>query len=249
MDYIEDDVYMTSRTVQDSVDASISGTPFSTWAGPLTAALSGEWRSQSFQTRPNATAADMADCASLGYASANCKTGVTGAYVATFANLDKVSQSVGEVAVEFNAPLLADKPLAQSLNLNGALRYTSYSTSGNYTTWKLGVDWHLNDELRFRATDSQDIRAPTLYDLFQPAVTVPLNNYVDPLTGHTLPSVPSINEGNPDLTAELRPTIRRWIHRNGSLWGAVTLSGHLVRGGLQLSRVQTCEAGPRRTRR
>lgn len=230
LDYVQGDAYMDSQTVMDAIDASISGAPFSTWAGPVNVALSGEWRNVSFETSSNVTADDKADCASLGYVSPNCTVGLT-AYQASFANLDKVNQSVGEAALEFDAPLLVDKAFAQSLNLNGAVRYTSYSTSGNYTTWKLGIDWHVNDQLRFRATDSQDIRAPTLYDLFQPAVTVPLNNFVDPLTGHTLSSVPSINEGNPDLTAELGHTLTAGVvWRPSFLSGATfTLDGYYIK--------------------
>src|SRR5262249_37652950 len=86
-------------------------------------------------------------------------------------------------------------------NINGATRFTSYNTSGNYTTWKIGLDWHVTDELRFRATQSRDIRAPTLYDLFQPASVVP-GTFPDVLTGLS-PYVPSINIGNPHLKAEI----------------------------------------------
>ena len=73
-----------------------------------------------------------------------------------------MTQSVNEGAFEFDAPLLKDVRFAQSLNRNGAVRYTSYSTSGKYTTWKVGLDWRIGSGLTFRTTQSRDIRAPTL---------------------------------------------------------------------------------------
>src|SRR6185437_1771065 len=59
-------------------------------------------------------------------------------------------------------------PLVQSVDANLAGRYTDYSTSGAVQTWKVGLDYHVNDDIRFRATTSVDIRAPTLNDLFSP---------------------------------------------------------------------------------
>ena len=43
------------------------------------------------------------------------------------------------------------------------MRYTSYSLSGNYTTWKVGLDWHIIDQLRFRYRiegDPQEFSTP-----------------------------------------------------------------------------------------
>ena len=95
-------------------------------------------------------------------------------------------------------------PFAQSLSVTGAARYTSYETSGNYWTWKLGADWRVNDSLRFRGTVSRDIRAPTLNDLFAATSVVP-GNYLDYKTNTTY-MVDGYNIGNPDLTAEIGHT-------------------------------------------
>jgi outer membrane receptor protein involved in Fe transport len=114
-----------------------------------------------------------------------------------------VQQSVKEAAIEVEVPLIRDLPLFKSLDVNGAARYTDYSTSGKYGTWKVGRD------IKLRATLSRDIRAPTLYDLYQPAVTVN-GNYTDvikPYYNSAATSVttylPSINVGNADLKAEV----------------------------------------------
>ena len=98
-----------------------------------------------------------------------------------------------------------DVPLSKTLSTNAAARYTSYNTSGNYTTWKVGMDWAVLDTLRFRATRSRDIRAPTLYDLFAPVSQVQVRP-TDLLTGAS-PTVPQIDESNPNLTAEIGNTM------------------------------------------
>ena len=84
------------------------------------------------------------------------------------------------------------------------MRYTSYSTSGKYTTWKAGLDWRINDALTFRTTQSRDIRAPTLDDLYAPQ-GVGRQTSTDLLTGQT-PTVPLYTGGNPDLKAEIGRT-------------------------------------------
>lgn len=57
-------------------------------------------------------------------------------------------------------------PLLQGLDLNGAVRYTDYSVSGEVTTWKLGIVWSPIKDLTLRATASEDIRAPNLSELY-----------------------------------------------------------------------------------
>jgi iron complex outermembrane receptor protein len=112
--------------------------------------------------------------------------------------------AVWETAAEANVPLIKDVPLIQSFEVNGAARYTSYDTVGNYWTWKLGGDWHVNDDLRFRGTLSRDIRAPTLNDLYAPTSVVIVTN-ADLKTNTTNP-LPSVNVANPGLTAEIGET-------------------------------------------
>lgn len=201
IDYILGDTQLDAETAMDDVVADIAGAPFSTWAGPVNMALSAEWRRLTYKASSDGEPTDFANCTGLRY---NCTSGTTREWVQTFAGSPKVSQTVWETAIEFDAPLLKDKPLVQSFNLNGAARFTSFDTSGDYTTWKVGLDWHMNDAFRFRATRSRDIRAPTLNDLYAPESVVMVNN-TDLLTGQS-PSVPSINYGNTELTAELGTT-------------------------------------------
>ncbi len=81
------------------------------------AALSAHWRKLTYSQTSDALPTQEANCTSLRF---NCN-----AKVDSFASTGDVSQSVKQGAIEFNAPLLKDAPFAQSLNLNGAARYTS----------------------------------------------------------------------------------------------------------------------------
>ncbi len=78
----------------------------------------------------------------------------------------KGGYNVKEAYAELNAPLIADQPFAELLELNGAVRFSDYSSSGSRTTFKAGVNWKPNPDLRFRASWGQGFRAPTIGELF-----------------------------------------------------------------------------------
>lgn len=208
IDYILEDTNYIARTHQDDIVADISGSLFDLGAGPVVVALSGEWRRQTFHSESEATPSQYADCTSLRY---NCtpRNVTTGAgtilFRQTFPATTTIKQSVWEVAGEINVPLLKDSAIARELSFNGAARYTSYETVGDYWTWKLGLDWKLTDDLRLRGSLSRDIRAPTLNDLFAPTSVVIVNNQ-DLLT-NTTAQLPSVNQSNPGLTAEIGKTL------------------------------------------
>ncbi|MGM0429528.1 MAG: TonB-dependent receptor plug domain-containing protein [Pseudomonadota bacterium] len=73
---------------------------------------------------------------------------------------------VSEIYSEVSVPLLADKAFVRDLSFDAAVRLSDYSTIGNTTTWKAGLDWAINDELRTRFTYSEAIRAPNISELF-----------------------------------------------------------------------------------
>lgn len=201
VDYVTDNVYFGSKTVMNDISGQVSGTAFDGWAGPVTAALSGELRKVAFDSTSSSRPTDLVNCAGLAL---NCAAGSPRTEFLFGESPEGVSQRVWEVAGEVNVPLLADAPFAKKLNFNGAARYTAYNTSGNYVTWKAGLDWSVLDALRLRATRSRDIRAPTLYDLFAPVSQVQVRP-TDLLTG-TSPTVPQIDESNAKLTAEIGNT-------------------------------------------
>jgi len=204
LDYITQDTTYIAKTRQEDINASIAGSPFSTWAGAVKVALSAEWRKQSFSSSSDATPTQYADCTNLRYNCVAAGAGQTVLYQQTFAASPVVKQTVQEVALEATVPLVQDVPFIKALAVNGAARYTKYDTVGSYWTWKVGADWKVGEDLRLRGTISRDIRAPTLNDLYAPTSVVPVTN-TDLLT-NTAPTVPSINVSNSSLTAEIGNT-------------------------------------------
>ena len=75
---------------------------------------------------------------------------------------------VSEVFAEVSVPLLADMALAKELTVDGAVRYSEYSTVGDTLTWKLSGSYAPIDDIRFRATLSEAVRAPNIGELFAP---------------------------------------------------------------------------------
>jgi outer membrane receptor protein involved in Fe transport len=172
---------------QQVAAASLSGEPFSTWAGPVSIATGAEYRKEEIS--------GSADPLSL------ANGWFTGNFKPTFGEFD-VKEVFGEVAV----PLAKDLPFAKSLEFNGAVRYTDYSISGTVTTWKGGLTWTPFDDLRLRAVQSRDIRAPNMTELFAAGSTI-ATDVIDT----SLPNRPSIRtvrviQGNLDLTPERADT-------------------------------------------
>jgi outer membrane receptor protein involved in Fe transport len=75
---------------------------------------------------------------------------------------------VTELFAEVSVPLVTDVTLIQDLSVDLAVRYADYSTVGNATSWKVGADWIVNDQVRLRGTVSEAIRAPSITELFSP---------------------------------------------------------------------------------
>jgi outer membrane receptor protein involved in Fe transport len=187
-----------AHTHMDDVNGSLSGAPLTLPAGPVNMAVSGEWRKLTYSQISNALPTDTADCNGIEY---NCTATTTEWASNTLADRTPVSQAVWEVAYEADVPIVKDVPFIQAMNLNGAVRYTNYSNSGGTDTWKVGLDWHVNDELTLRATHSRDIRAPNLNELYAPTVINPAG-VTDVLIGNANLQRPQENESNPNLKPE-----------------------------------------------
>jgi iron complex outermembrane receptor protein len=118
-------------------------------AGPISAAIGVEYRSDDYEYMPGAT--DLA----REYGSAS--RGITrGRY------------DVSEVFAEVRVPLLADKPFFDTLALEGAVRYSDYSNFGSARTWRAGLEWGPTEWLRFRGAFNVANRAPAINELFAP---------------------------------------------------------------------------------
>ncbi|HEY4078789.1 MAG TPA: TonB-dependent receptor [Rhizomicrobium sp.] len=214
----------------DDFGANITGTAFDGWAGPIKVALGAEYRLASLDvetTTPDNTFNPQYLRLAPAIPAPNNIFAITKASPAgTFpaANLSRFkevqsgglgSENVSEANFEVDAPILKDLPGVQLLSINAAARYTEYnvgginptSTSGarakssfSASTWKAGVEWQVFDDLKIRATRSRDIRAPTLWDLFQGPVTS-TSGVQDSLTGAS-GSANTNTVGNPFLKPE-----------------------------------------------
>ncbi|WP_333717093.1 TonB-dependent receptor domain-containing protein [Sphingobium yanoikuyae] len=93
-----------------------------------------------------------------------------------------VYEAYGELVV----PLVQDKPFIQSLTFEGGLRYSSYTVDApgkpgfNTTTWKAGGTWEPVDGFKIRGNYAHAVRAPNIYELFNPLTTGLTNLATDP---------------------------------------------------------------------
>lgn len=202
--YIEQPLVNTQHIVTTDANVSLRGPIFALPAGSVKMAVMGEWRRSSYDVTSNASPADPMDCNGIAF---NCTSPLASLrYLGgAVASLAPVFQTVTEQALEVEAPLLAHRPFARVLTLNGAIRHTHYDTSGAAWTWKGGLLWESGHGLTLRMTRSRDIRAPNLYDLYSPQ-TVAVNNYTD-LHTNTSALVAQVQQGNPALKPEKADTL------------------------------------------
>jgi len=178
--------HQNTRFTQHVLAGNVTGEPFSTWAGPVSIAVGGEYRYD--------RAAGETDSISA----------VNGFYVANGAAINgkiRVIEGYAETVV----PLAADMAFAKKIEFNGAVRRTHYSTSGSVTTWKAGLVWEPNDLIRFRATRSRDIRAPNMVELYG-SLTAGIQFITDP-TNNVQVNTRTLTGGNPQLKPEIGDTI------------------------------------------
>ena len=88
----------------------------------------------------------------------------------------KVNELFGELVL----PLLSDFPLIKQLNVEGAYRKSWYDKSvgpnRSYDTNKIGINWTVSDDLRFRATRQTVIRDPNIGEFANPVFSIPFAN-------------------------------------------------------------------------
>jgi outer membrane receptor protein involved in Fe transport len=112
--------------------------------------------------------------------------------------------NVQEGFLEVTVPILKND-IVDSLELNGAGRITSYSTSGLVETWKLGATSQINEDIKLRTTLSSDIRAPGIGELFTNTL-VSTQTLSYPNGGPTF-NVHQLQGGNPLLVPEQAETV------------------------------------------
>lgn len=190
--YVEGVASMHQVLRQDVGAVNVNGEPFHSWAGPVSIAVGAEHR--------------IEEASGFTDAIDNATNFFAGNYHPTNGRY-----SVSEGYLETVVPLARDLPGAQELDLNGAVRATDYSTSGYVTTWKGGLTWRPIQDLRFRFTESRDIRAPNLGELFAQGQTGSGNVFLDPFRAtkgvpETVPNGFTLAKGNPELQPEKADT-------------------------------------------
>jgi len=206
LNYVRGYLIYNNDNVQNDAQWTLHGEPFSSWAGPVSIATGVEYR--------NNTASATTDPISAETPPLNT-TGIRGFPLSllnqaggwlTFnpkpeAGADNVKEIFGETVV----PLAKDLPFIKSDDLNAAIRGIDYSTSGKVLTWKLGNTWQPFNDLLIRLTESRDIRAPSLTELYASPSSGPTTVF-DPFMNNASVNIKTLTEGNTDLKAEKATT-------------------------------------------
>ncbi|HYE52685.1 MAG TPA: TonB-dependent receptor [Azospirillaceae bacterium] len=142
--YIQHD---TSEQKLVDATANITGDLFDLPAGPVGFATGVEFRKHEGFFQPDAvvTAGETADVPA---------TPVSGEF------------DVRELYGELSVPLLANLPMVESLDINGAVRVSDYSTFGTDETYKAGLQYRPTSDILLRGNYGEGVRAPGIGELF-----------------------------------------------------------------------------------
>ena len=147
MDYVMFVQHDSSKQTIWDFTANLSGSLFELPGGPLGLAVGLEYRDLDGRFDPDPIVA-------AGFSSDIPAQPTKGGY------------HVKEAYAEISAPLLADRPFADLIELTGAVRWFDYSSTGSDTTLKAGLNWKPYEDLRLRASWAQGFRAPSIGELF-----------------------------------------------------------------------------------
>jgi iron complex outermembrane receptor protein len=192
----------------NDIAANLSGELFDLPSGAFAYALGFEWRKETGSFTPDsiAQAGETADV--------------------------PASPTAGEVKVkeaflELRAPILANLPAVQRLELSAAVRSSDYDTFGRDEVFKGGIYWRVFNDLSVRANYAEGFRAPNIGELFNTgsrfdsSLDDPCDQYLTLNPGATAncqalgvpgtfsqlnPQISVQTGGNPDLTPETSDT-------------------------------------------
>jgi iron complex outermembrane receptor protein len=147
LDYISFVQHDNSQQELTDFTANISGDIFELPAGPLSIAVGYEYRKKQGFFQPDAVV-------------------VAGESNGVPASPTKGEFSVDEVYAELQIPVLADVAGAHLLDFSLAFRSSDYSTSGSNTTNKIGFKYMPTENIMFRGSYAEGLRAPSIGELF-----------------------------------------------------------------------------------
>lgn len=200
-----------NRTELYNAAFNMTGNLFHLPAGPVALAVGYEYRQNRGFDAPDAFVNAPSRFLSSQYTSTTSQTRTT-----TIGSYD-----LNEAYAELNVPIFRDQPLAQSLELSLAARYSDYSTVGNKTTLKVGVGYRPIDDILFRGTYSQGFRAPSILELYQGARQTSFQG-VDPCNGGA-----SANSGLPGCAGIPTGYNQANFNLNGLIPGVISGNSNL----------------------
>lgn len=145
IDWVKAVAQSSSRNEQTIISGYISGELIELPAGFANVVFGSEYREEIIESVPD----------SATYAGNILLAGLT-------PPIEPSSLDVIEYFTEIDVPIL------DNLSLNGSYRYSDYSTIGSVDAWGLGIDYQIIEDIKFRASASESVRAPSVYDLFNP---------------------------------------------------------------------------------
>ncbi len=176
LDFFTEPTTTLSRIEQLVVSAQLSGDTgafFKLPGGAVQFAVGAEYRKEKSRT-------DF-DPLDLGLLPAGSPAGPEGSFVGdiddrqslTFDGSTRIQNTRGEYDVkeafgELRVPILAERTFFHELSVEGAARYSDYSTIGGAFTWSVSGIYAPVRDIRFRGTYSQATRAPNIFELFSP---------------------------------------------------------------------------------
>lgn len=170
-DYISLEAKNLTVVEQNIVEGVVNGDVFELPAGMMQAAIGASYRDLDFDFRPDS----------------GLQPGLVAGFnqqLPTSGYLDYV-----DYFAEIVVPVLADLPGVKSLSLTGGYRVTDNNIFGDNDTYKLTMDWKVNDALMVRGGFQHAVRSPSITELFAPQ----LNNFPtftnqDPCNTQTAPN-------------------------------------------------------------
>ncbi|NMR26090.1 TonB-dependent receptor [Pseudoalteromonas sp. NEC-BIFX-2020_015] len=108
------------------------------------------------------------------------------------------SFSSEEFYAEILVPILADMPFVKELSFEGAYRISDYSNTEAEDTYKLGINWAINDDIRIRANKLTAFRAPNLGEFASPITALSLALF-DQNSDQFVPRLAGRYDGDPCL--------------------------------------------------
>lgn len=90
-----------------------------------------------------------------------------GFFQSQFSPIDDHNE-VKEAYAEVRVPIIKDAAFAKEINFEGAIRMADYRFSGTNSSYKLGLDWQVTDDIRLRGVQARAVRAPSMGEMFDP---------------------------------------------------------------------------------